>query len=697
MIFAALTTGATMTGPLALFGNPLQPLHAATKQYVDAGDASALSTTGGVLTGPLTLSGSPTLALHAASKSYVDNQTATLLPKSGGTLDGALTLFGDPSDPLQATTRRYTDAGDANNATAIAAEAYARSAAFGAMQSTVASAQSAAVTAQANAGAAQAAANAALVGANAAQSSASSAVTSATTAQNLASSALPLAGGSMTGDLSLPANHVYAGTDDFSAVRAQGRPADGKAMLYVNKIGSAATDPSLLSSYYYVNDTGGSGSPRLVNNFQANVVSTPVSGVWLTHLGITSSAVGGNQGQNGHLAADLQAIRDVATPVGNTTVQTSLTAAGSALAVTNTANFGQVPITGGPSAGKLTSIVNAQAINVVVTAAAQPGGLSPTLQVASTVGISPGMFCWGTNTAGYVVSTTSTTVTLSTALLGLVNSGSVLSAGWALLVKVGTSFYHLVAVSVTSGPGTMTFAEPVRVTDGFAGSPVTAAQGGAPLWSFVAEIQDHTNLPSSAAGFTQIGELDLSGNGDDDGGSALVYNPSTGMNLPQGGRCFLSFVASKFNATGPDFVMSNGLVFTSEPGASINSVLFPNVTFNTSVLDARHAVASSGTANAIWLADRHRLALSTDGSVALAYDPGSAAINVSGAVRFSAPPVMPAYTVSALPPSPVPGAKAYASNGRKAGELAGAGTGVEVFADNLNRWISVLSGTQVQA
>lgn len=143
--------------------------------------------------------------------------------------------------------------------------------------------------------------------------------------------------------------------------------------------------------------------------------------------------------------------------------------------------------------------------------------------------------------------------------------------------------------------------------------------------------------------------------------------------------------------------MSNGLAFTTIPGASVNSVLFPNVTFNTAVLDARHAVASSTNANAIWLADRHRLALSTDGNASIAYDPSKSAISINGQVRFAAPPVMPGYTVSMLPQSPTPGAKAYASNGRKTGEPAGAGTGVEVFADGLGRWISVLSGTQIQA
>lgn len=541
----ALTTGSTMTGPLVLSASPALPFHAATKQYVDAGDAAALPTTGGVLSGPLTLAGSPTLSLHAATKTYVDGQTSTLLPKSGGALSGALTLAGDPAQPMDATTRRYTDAGDASNASAIALEASARAAAMGAVQTTATWAQSAATAAQTNAAAAQTIAGTALANASVAQAAAVSAATNAATAQSLASTALPSTGGAMTGDLSVMTNHVYAGMDDFAAVRAQGRPADGKAMLYVNKIGSSANDANLISSYYYVNDTGGSGSPRLVNNLQANVVSTPVSGIWLTHLGINSSAVGGNQGLNGHLAADLQAIRDGATPIGNTTVQTTLASSSPSVAVMNLVNFGQAPVTSGPNAGKLTTLVNAAPMTTVSTAPTPPGGTNAVLQVASTVGILPGMFCWGTNIAAYVVSTSANTITLSSGLLGTLASGTTINVGWALLVKVASHFYHLVAVSAASGVGTMTFAEPVTTADAVAGSPVSAAQGGAPLWSFVAEIQDHTNLSSSAAGFCQIGELDLSGNGDDDGPNALVYNPASGTNLPQGGRCFLSFVASK--------------------------------------------------------------------------------------------------------------------------------------------------------
>ncbi len=694
---AVKTTGATMTGPVILAADPARPLEAATKQYVDAGTGAALPKVGGTLTGPLALASDPTQPLHAATKHYVDLTTQGMLPVAGGTLTGSLSLNGDPTAPLGAATKQYVDAGDAAAAAALSAETAARTEAVSTIQTAATSAASAASAAQASAAAAQASSGTAAANATAAQAAATAAAATASSAQALAAGAFPTSGGSMTGNLSLSTSYVYAGTNDFAAVRLQGRPSDGKAMLYINRIGSAATDPSLFSSYYYVNDTGGTKSPRLVNDIQANVTSTPVSGIWLTHFGIMSSAVGGNQGLNGHLAADFQAVRDAASPIGTTKVQTSLSSPGTTLSVVDLTNFTKAPITSGTSAGQLTNLVNATPLTTVNTVMASPSGLNPVIQVASTAGMLPGMFCWGPNMAAYIVSTTATSITLSTDLTGNVPSGSTISAGWVLLVKVGSRFYHLTSTSASSGSGTMTFAEPIMVADATAANAVIAAQGGAPLWSIVAEIQDHTNLPSSAGGYAQIGEFDLAGNGDDDGANALVYSPTTGTNLPQGGRCFLSFVGSKSNATGADYVIGNGLAFTTGIGASINSVLMPNVTFNAAVLDLRKAVASSAKANALWLADGHKLAFSTDGTVSIKYDVVKSALSVAGQVQLTSPIVFPSFRVSSLPAVPLPGSKAYASDGRKPGEASGAGTGVEVFSDSSQRWISVLSGTPVTA
>lgn len=61
-------------------------------------------------------------------------------------------------------------------------------------------------------------------------------------------------------------------------------------------------------------------------------------------------------------------------------------------------------------------------------------------------------------------------------------------------------------------------------------------------------------------------------------------------------------------------------------------------------------------------------------------------------------PVAPSYTVVALPATAQTGAYAWATNGRKPGEGAGAGTGVPVFWNpSTSQWFSSLSGAQVTA
>jgi len=62
--------------------------------------------------------------------------------------------------------------------------------------------------------------------------------------------------------------------------------------------------------------------------------------------------------------------------------------------------------------------------------------------------------------------------------------------------------------------------------------------------------------------------------------------------------------------------------------------------------------------------------------------------------RYSGTPVLPSFSVSGLPGSAVPGAQAFAINGRKPSEVAGAGTGVQVFYDGA-QWISACTGIPV--
>jgi short-subunit dehydrogenase len=166
--------GGTMTGFITLSGDPTANLHAATKQYVDSGDAALdarlmtaegtiavlntdpttktyvdaqlalkVALAGGTMSGFLTLSGNPTTGLHAATKqyvdtadaglntrlttaegtiatlntdpttkTYVDNQDALKVAKAGDTMTGPLVLSADPALALHAATKQYVDAAD---------------------------------------------------------------------------------------------------------------------------------------------------------------------------------------------------------------------------------------------------------------------------------------------------------------------------------------------------------------------------------------------------------------------------------------------------------------------------------------------------------------------------------------------------------------------------------------------------------
>jgi microcystin-dependent protein len=111
--------GGTLTGPLLLAADPVVPLGAATKQYVDNSSTSGLPLTGGTMQGPINMNTLPILNVpnpsgpqDAASKSYVDTAVA-----SKANLDSP-TFTGTPAAPTQApgdgstrlATTAYVDA-----------------------------------------------------------------------------------------------------------------------------------------------------------------------------------------------------------------------------------------------------------------------------------------------------------------------------------------------------------------------------------------------------------------------------------------------------------------------------------------------------------------------------------------------------------------------------------------------------------
>lgn len=108
--------GDTMTGLLVLSGDPVANLGAATKQYVDTANVTQdtaingkVSKSGDSMTGLLTLSGDPSTNLQAATKQYVDTNTSNKLPLAGGTMTGNLILDHDPTQALEAATKQYVD------------------------------------------------------------------------------------------------------------------------------------------------------------------------------------------------------------------------------------------------------------------------------------------------------------------------------------------------------------------------------------------------------------------------------------------------------------------------------------------------------------------------------------------------------------------------------------------------------------
>ncbi len=118
----------TCDGSVAISNDPIEPMQAANKRYVDnrideiAGAAPYLSLSGGAMTGPIVLAQDPTTDDQAATKNYVDDTVAAAvvtgpyLPIRGGTITGDLIVSGvtmlsrTPTAPLEAATKAYVDA-----------------------------------------------------------------------------------------------------------------------------------------------------------------------------------------------------------------------------------------------------------------------------------------------------------------------------------------------------------------------------------------------------------------------------------------------------------------------------------------------------------------------------------------------------------------------------------------------------------
>ncbi len=579
--------------------DPAQPLHAATKQYVDG----RVQRTGDAMTGALTLSADPAQPLHAATKQYVDAQAGTRLNAAGGTMTGPLTLAADPTQTLHAATKQYVDA-----------QAAARfSTAGGTLNGT-------------------------LTVAGAGQS----------TVQN---------------------GSLYVGNSDFQHTVLS---TSGPQTALFNKVGSATTDASVVESYYLVNHTGGTG--HVINNLfvGTSVTSTPADGIWGFLSSLTSSSGGGNGGATGHVAGYLQTVRSA---VPMPTRRSPPPRPANTVRVADVTNFftGYTAGVGFPlsAAHPLPVLINGNSYSVTGCTPDSAGRDQRPWHADArhsdrrggrrgrhrrVIGLVNGANLWGG------VIEYHEQVDLPSSKSGF---GQTLELDWVGNNLDDADTRCFISAVVGKNAATGTDVEVGNVIGVWPGNGSTRTSGASikrgmqvnvTFSQAIIDARNATQRPGANAVWLADGQTMAFST---DGKWAVHYNSGRpGLEfLFNGGVLGGIDLQSRYNAPG-GFASSGAYTST----ATVRS--------GQSAFDARGAVQNAG-GNVVWLADGQRIALSTDGTHTIAYDNTTGAILLGGPVRFTAAPVLPSFTVAALPIVTVAGAKAYASNGRKVGEAAG--------------------------
>lgn len=659
-----IRSGDTLTGPLILAANPVSSLQAATKGYVDTAVAGALPIAGGTLTGPLALAADPTSSPQAATKHYVDGQVATSLPLAGGTLSGAITLPANPSSALQAATKQYVD--------------------------------------------------------------------------SQVATALPLSGGTLTGALTLagsPSNPLNAATKqyvDTSPGNANG-VINVKSPPYNAHFDGVTDDTQAFIAAY---QAAPAGSVIYVPN-GVTVVQNPSSwNVSLTKW--VKWIVDGTTLANGTSLAD--AIPSGTGPasltlpgvvVGNNS-QSSEVSQGSSeatdFAVWRSAYI--VNHTGGPTTGVVSS--NARTDTIIYNSpnnfiwngldrllwcGVQTGSASTPAQhvgryvqtIRQSVGTGSGGTAlpqpqlWGT-----CVEYRDTTAQLSS----ITNSGITCEMDW---FGNGPDDAHtrqiqslVVGQNNTAGaPMEISTVIGVYLAGGSTGHAYTVFNVNIPFSTSVLDTTNSTQMSGAAA-------IRLAA------GHQIAFEPTVTYRLAYDSTTSvlrwyqgsLSYVVGKGISVGFQNICTSSMTLPSY--ASGNIVFLAGSGTYTITLPAAATVAA-GTGFTFSATGTGTVTISPTGSDALDNAPitlrqndryhiisdGSSSwheVFHGNAVnpRFTGTPVLPSYTVAGLPSASIAGAKAFASNGRKPTEAAGAGTGVEVFSDGVH-WISVCAGSQVLA
>jgi hypothetical protein len=658
----ASRAGDTLTGALILASDPVTATQAATKNYVDTQLLTALPRAGGSLTGMLTLSADPSASQQAATKHYVDIQVATVLPLAGGSLTGFLSLAASPTAPLHGATKQYVDT---QLATAVPYSGGSLTGILtlaGVPTAPLQAATKSYVDANPNS---QGVINVMLPPYGAKMDG----VTDDTAAFKAAYLAAP-SGGAIyvpngTTNVQWPGNWGIAltkrvkwivdgtiqpdGTPLGSAIPIGGNPADfvlpgfavGNSNLgfSTSQGASQSTDFAVNHSSYIVNHAGGTNGAVIANARADTIIyNSPANYVW---AGIDRLVWAGTQTPTAstpaqHVGRYIQTIRQAASVASNGSFLPQPQLWGACIEYRDA--------TGKPSSGSNSSLT----VEMDWFGNGADDANSRTIQ-SLVIGQS--------NTAGAAVEVGS--------IIGVWLSGG--SAGSAKTVfSIHVPFSN--AVLDSSGAQSIN------------GAPVIKMAAG------------------QAIAFEATNTYKL-----------LYDSTTTTLRWQQGS---LSYVVGKGISVGWDEVYSSSATLPSYASGCI-VFLTGTVAYSISLPAANTVAAGTGfTFSVIGTAPVSILPQGTDvidfGPVVLhandRYQILSDGLSYwhelfwTNAVspRFLGPMVLASYTVANLPSGMTAGAKAFVSNGRKPGETAGSGTGVEAFFDGLH-WISSCSGSAVAA
>lgn len=500
----------------------------------------------------------------AGTRVSLGDLAAGALSKAGGVMTGALTLSADPAQPAQAATKNYVDArvrraGDV------------------------------------------------MTGPLALAADPMTSLQAAT--KNYVDARVLKAGDTMTGALAVPQltinNTVGTGAASallsFDGASLQSSqpiqvlafaPSSGAnvPLIQAGQEGSTPGDVAVMSLDYTVTHTGGTlGSVNSGLRLNGRVWSTPTSAIWAQTILFDSQAGSPNGFDNGILGYNSTMTRSLVP--GSTYLYAAQTAtSGTVLTFASTSGVqvGQTVGGSGIAAGTAVTAVTPTSVTISksITATVPSGNRIDFYNSAlpTSAPTSSGNVLQFTNTAGVTV--------------GQQVSGA--GIGSATFVK---------AVS----PTTVTLSQPVTGTVP-SGTPINIFWVGSAIWGANFSVIEGTNQPSSVTGGVAVLELDYSGNGADD--SQIV-----GIS---GQRQMFPINISKRISTGANLGIGTvmGVYSATDGSVTVNNVHLIRTQFNTAVLNPVGAVQSSG-ANAIWLADGHRIALSSDGSKRINWDPSA--------------------------------------------------------------------------